>query len=73
MAKNKTMSCPRCGAWTDIYDSRSPDPNVRRRKYVCANLHRFVTISEEVFIGFLDDQKEVPPTLGKGEHVGTGG
>ena len=73
MAKNKTMSCPRCGAWTDIYDSRSPEPGVQRRKYVCANLHRFVTITEETFMGFLDEQKEIRQQVGKGEHLGTGG
>lgn len=73
MARNKTMNCPRCGAWTDIYDSRAPDANVRRRKYVCANMHRFVTISEEVFIGFLDEEEKVREQVAQDQHPGDSG
>ena len=51
------MPCPQCGAWTDIIDSRSPAPLVKRRRYRCANMHTFITISEEVFIGMIEDGK----------------
>ena len=53
MGKSNAMPCPQCGAWTDIVDSRAPEPHIRRRRYECANGHRFVTISTEVFIGMI--------------------
>jgi transcriptional regulator NrdR family protein len=37
--------CPTCLAWTEVADSRSrPSDNTQRRRYVCANGHRFSTI-----------------------------
>lgn len=33
------MRCPKCNAWTDVLETRSP-----RRKRQCANGHRFTTM-----------------------------
>lgn len=33
------MRCPKCNAWTDVLETRSP-----RRKRECANGHRFTTM-----------------------------
>jgi transcriptional regulator NrdR family protein len=39
------MKCPVCGSYTEIIDSRMyPDGVRRRRRYQCANMHRFTTI-----------------------------
>lgn len=38
------MKCPRCGAWTEVLETRQAADNVTRRRYECANEHRFTTI-----------------------------
>lgn len=38
------MNCPRCGAWTEVLETRTKQDNTKRRRYQCANLHRFTTI-----------------------------
>lgn len=38
------MKCPRCGAWALIKETRAREDNTMRRRYECANLHRFTTI-----------------------------
>jgi len=58
MGKSNTMPCPQCGAWTDIIETRTPEPHIRRRRYECANGHRFITISTEVFIGMIEQRKD---------------
>lgn len=60
MGRSNTMPCPKCGAWTDIVETRKPEKNVYRRRYVCANGHKFITISEEILIGFIEDKKLIP-------------
>jgi transcriptional regulator NrdR family protein len=37
------MKCPVCGTYTEVIDSRLRGDNIRRRRYVCANEHRFTT------------------------------
>jgi hypothetical protein len=38
------MKCPRCGAWTDVAETRRAEAGlVVRRTRVCANAHRFVS------------------------------
>lgn len=37
------MKC-RCGAWSDVLETRTRADGVKRRRYVCANGHRFSTI-----------------------------
>ena len=37
------MQCPQCGAWVMVKDTRKRQGNVTRRRYECANLHRFNT------------------------------
>lgn len=38
------MKCPRCNAWTNVLETRMRENNTRRRRYECANLHRFTTV-----------------------------
>ena len=44
-----TMSCPECGTWTRVLQTRS-HPDYVQRRYECANMHRFSTI-EKIFSG----------------------
>ena len=39
----EAMKCPVCGTYTEVIDSRLRGDNIRRRRYVCANEHRFTT------------------------------
>jgi transcriptional regulator NrdR family protein len=42
------MKCPTCKTWTSVLETREkPDGTVRRR-YECANLHRFTTTERAV-------------------------
>jgi len=38
------MKCPECGTWTEVLESVLRDDGSRRRRYQCANLHRFSTV-----------------------------
>ncbi len=38
------MKCPSCGAWTAVLETRQTIDNTTRRRYECANEHRFTTI-----------------------------
>ena len=39
-----SMSCPQCGAWALIKETRTnKTDNVVTRRYECGNLHRFTT------------------------------
>ncbi|CAB4136578.1 hypothetical protein UFOVP312_20 [uncultured Caudovirales phage] len=38
------MKCPRCNAWSEVLETRIKEDNTKRRRYECANLHRFTTI-----------------------------
>ena len=48
------ISCPECGAWTVVLESRTLANNTIRRRRECANEHRFVT--HEKFVGFIKPQ-----------------
>lgn len=48
------MNCPKCGAWTEVLETRKRKAGTYRR-YECANLHRFSTFNGEV--ARLDDGK----------------
>ena len=37
------MKCPECGTWTEVLDTRMRKDGSRRRRYQCANLHKFWT------------------------------
>ena len=37
------MKC-RCGAWSDVLETRERSDGTMRRRYVCANGHRYSTI-----------------------------
>ena len=43
------MKCPECGTWTEVVETRSRLDGSRRRRYQCANMHRFNT--EERVVG----------------------
>lgn len=51
------MKCPDCGAWTSVLETRSPATGVVRRRYVCANEHRFTTAEQVVKV----DLMALPP------------
>ena len=36
------MQCPECGTWTQVLETRKQSDYTRRR-YQCANMHRFTT------------------------------
>lgn len=36
------MKCPKCEAWTEVMYTRPMD-GYRRRRYLCANMHKFWT------------------------------
>ena len=44
------MKCPEWGKWTEVLETRSRLDGSRRRRYQCANLHRFNT-EERVVLG----------------------
>jgi len=35
--------CPECNVWTEVMDTRLRSDGSRRRRYQCANLHKFWT------------------------------
>lgn len=37
------MKCPHCKAWTFCLETRTRPNGIRRRRYECANGHRFST------------------------------
>lgn len=37
------MKCPVCQAWSDVKETRTRMDGSKRRRYECANLHRFST------------------------------
>jgi transposase-like protein len=43
-SRKKAMKCPICGAYTEVIDSRMRSDGTRRRRYLCANMHRFTTL-----------------------------
>lgn len=41
------INCPICGVWANVLETRdNKDKNKTRRRYECANLHRFSTVEE---------------------------
>jgi len=42
------MKCPICGTWTLIKETRMRNDNTKRRRYECANLHKFNTLEQFV-------------------------
>ena len=36
------MNCPKCGKYTEVLETRI-NPYGKRRRYECANMHRFTT------------------------------
>lgn len=48
------MKCPFCKAWATVLETRTRSDGVMRRRYVCANIHRFTT--HEIVVR---DQKQI--------------
>lgn len=44
------MKCPRCGVWVRVLETRMDAEGAKRRRYECANLHRFST-KETIVLG----------------------
>lgn len=40
------MKCPRCGAWTEVLETRARKDGTKHRRYECANEHRFSTVEQ---------------------------
>ena len=38
------MRCPQCNTYTEVLETRTRLDNVVRRRYLCANMHRFTTL-----------------------------
>ena len=54
------MKCPTCNTWTEVLESVLRRDGSRRRRYQCANLHRFNT--EERIVGLSSTATEVTPS-----------
>jgi len=55
------MKCPICNTWTRVLQTRNVKgkENEKRRRYECANLHRFSTL-ETIFLQ-INEQQIVSP------------
>jgi transcriptional regulator NrdR family protein len=40
----ETMKCPVCGTYTEVLETRKRSDGATRRRYLCANMHRFTTL-----------------------------
>lgn len=40
------MKCPRCGAWTELLETRTRSTGEKARRYECGNEHRFTVIGD---------------------------
>ena len=38
------MKCPVCKTYTEVLETRKRADNITRRRYLCANMHRFTTM-----------------------------
>jgi transcriptional regulator NrdR family protein len=38
------MKCPQCNTYTEVLETRTRTDGVVRRRYMCANMHRFTTL-----------------------------
>ena len=41
-----TLKCPRCGAWTDLLETRTRANGEKARRYECGNEHRFTVLGD---------------------------
>lgn len=51
------MKCPRCGVWVRVLETRMDADGAKRRRYECANLHRFST-KETIVPGRLSNEEK---------------
>ena len=61
------MKCPVCGTWTLVKETRKTSDNRKRRRYECANEHRFNTLESVIPEKTLRSQQKTAET-----GVGTG-
>jgi transcriptional regulator NrdR family protein len=52
------VKCPECGTWTEVLESVLRRDGSRRRRYQCANLHRFNTEEKVVGLSSTPTKKE---------------
>jgi transcriptional regulator NrdR family protein len=60
------MKCPTCNTWTSVLESVLRRDGSRRRRYQCANLHRFNT--EERIVGLSSTATEVAPSSSTAQY-----
>lgn len=53
------MKCPICNTWTRVLQTRSVQDSEKRRRYECANMHRFSTL-EKILLE-INEQQIVSP------------
>ncbi len=41
------MNCPQCGTYTEVLETRA-NAQGKRRRYQCANMHRFTTLEKRI-------------------------
>ena len=59
------MKCPHCAAWVDTLETRTRADGIVRRRYECANGHRFTTLEQHV----VADAARVTARLAPPHHV----
>ena len=52
------MKCPACKTYVEVLETRTRVDGVTRRRYLCANMHRFTTL--EVVV---EDKKQMKEKL----------
>ena len=40
------LKCPRCGAWTELLETRTRSTGEKARRFECGNDHRFTVIGD---------------------------
>ena len=69
------IDCPVCGVWSEVKETRTSKlKNTTRRRYECANGHRFSTVEAVAVGSFSDAGAGVGrPRRRAGDGAGTGG
>lgn len=42
------MKCPHCTQWSEVLETRTRPDGSKRRRYECANEHRFTTVERVI-------------------------
>ena len=55
------LSCPICNNWADVKESRRVGVGAVRRRYLCADNHRFITVSQETVVSIMNNEEKYIP------------